>query len=424
MSLHSIAENEVEFRTFHRFYKAVVSDGEKSSHFVTIEGINFEVKRGNPVPDAGASSVLSSTWLTREYQICLKCHSNYAFGTNPPALGSFTGGTPIGTNGMTRYTNIAMEYQSPDSHTGEGTATTPSGATFTLNNHRSWHPVMRPTGRTPAIRNANPNNWRAPFNGAVGTQTMYCTDCHGSDTATIDGAIPRGGIDGFPWGPHGSNNDFLLKGKWSGNRVVNVDGTGNIGTGGPGSSPEAMGLGGEGHLCFKCHEFDQYGTASDTAFGMGMGMGMGPGGVVSQNSGFATAGCMGGCMGATLNNLHIYHHAVVNTFRCNLCHVAIPHGWKNKVFLVNLNDVGPEGGQVPGTQMRIGGGGAGMAGGAGGAPAITIDPYYNRAALKVVNFALSGQWVPANCGSSGPPGNGATGVNWMFMSSEACNNLP
>jgi acetyl-CoA carboxylase biotin carboxylase subunit len=43
--LHSIAENEVEFRTFHRFYKAVVSDGEKDPHFVTLEGINFEVKR-------------------------------------------------------------------------------------------------------------------------------------------------------------------------------------------------------------------------------------------------------------------------------------------------------------------------------------------------------------------------------------------
>ena len=24
------------------------------------------------------------------------------------------------------------------------------------------------------------------------------------------------------------------------------------------------------------------------------------------------------------------------------CHVAVPHGWKNKSLLVNLNDVGPE----------------------------------------------------------------------------------
>jgi hypothetical protein len=132
-------------------------------------------------------------------------------------------------------------------------------------------------------------------------------------------------------------------------------------------------------------------------------------------------------MGATLNNLHVYHHAVVATFRCNLCHVAVPHGWKNKVFLVNLNDVGPEAGLAPGTQVRNGAGGAGGMGGGGaggGAPAVTFPPYYNRAALKVASFATSGNWVPANCGSSGAPGNGATGVNWMFMSSEACGNLP
>ncbi len=42
---HAIVENKIEFRTFHRFYKAVVSDGEKGIRFVTMEGINFEVKR-------------------------------------------------------------------------------------------------------------------------------------------------------------------------------------------------------------------------------------------------------------------------------------------------------------------------------------------------------------------------------------------
>jgi hypothetical protein len=134
-------------------------------------------------------------------------------------------------------------------------------------------------------------------------------------------------------------------------------------------------------------------------------------------------------MGGPIQNLHAYHTAIVSTWRCNLCHVAIPHGWKNKVFLVNLNDVGPEGNEAPGTQLRNGaGGGGGMMGGGGGgggvAPAFTRGPYYNRAALKVVNFQQSGQWTPADCGSAGPPGNGAVGVNWMFMSSEACNNLP
>jgi hypothetical protein len=63
-------------------------------------------------------------------------------------------------------------------------------------------------------------------------------------------------------------------------------------------------------------------------------------------------------------------------------------------------------------------------GGGGGAPAFTRGPYYNRAALKIVNFKVSGQWLPGDCGSAGAPGNGAVGVNWMFMSSEACNNLP
>ena len=397
-----------------------------STAFMSIP-INFNVKRGNP--GIGGSTAINAPYVTREYQVCLKCHSNYAyndannnFGTTPqrPRLGSFTGGTPSGTNDLTTYTNQAMEYQSPADHRGEGTSGSPTGAAgaFAANNHRSWHPVMQPTGRSGPVRNADPTNWRTPFQ-TIGSQTMYCTDCHGSDTDTATrGVIPRakaaGGSneDGFPWGPHGSINDFLLKGQWSGNRTTDTDGTGNLGTGDAGS---------ENHLCFKCHEYNQYGNAG--LGGMG-GMGGGGGGV--QNSGFATPACGGGCMGGPINNLHVYHTGVVATWRCNLCHVAIPHGWKNKVFLVNLNDVGPEGGEAAGTQLRNGAGGGGMMGGGGGgaAPAFTRGPYYNRAALKVASFATSGQWTPANCGSAGAPGNGVVGVNWMFMSSEACNNLP
>lgn len=373
---------------------------------------SFTVKRGDPT--IGASTAVTSPYLTREYQLCFKCHSNYSFGTTPPMLGSSGGGTPSGRNGMTQYTNIAMEYQSPAAHMGEGTAANSgSAAAFSGNNHRSWHPVMAQTGRTPGVRQANPNNWIAPWNSAVGTQTMYCTDCHGSNTPAGT-AVPVGGEDGFPWGPHGSDNDFLLKGPWSGNRTTNTDGSGNLGTGGPGS---------QNHLCFRCHQFAQYGDATGGGGGMGGG-GMGGGGA-AQNSGFATAACGGGCMGGTLNNLHVYHHPLVATFRCNLCHVAVPHGWKNKVFLVNLNDVGPEGGLPAGTQVRNGAAGGGaMGGGGGGAGAYTNGPYYNRAALKVASFATSGNWTPANCGSAGAPGNGVTGVNWMFMSSESCNNLP
>ncbi|WP_455218800.1 hypothetical protein [Kaarinaea lacus] len=396
--------------------------------FMTIP-VSFDVKRGSP--GIGASTAINAPHVTREYQVCLKCHSNYGyndqnnnFGTTPlrPQLGTFTGGTPPGTNDLTIYTNQAMEYQSPADHMGEGTSGSATGAAgaYAANNHRSWHPVMRQTGRSSGVRGgADPTNWRTPFQ-TIGTQTMYCTDCHGSDTDTAnDGVVPRpkagGGSneDGFPWGPHGSINDFLLKGEWSGNRTTDTDGTGNLGTGDAGS---------ENHLCFKCHEYNQYGQA-----GLGGGMGGMGGGATAQTSGFATPACGGGCMGGPINNLHVYHTGVVATWRCNLCHVAIPHGWKNKNFLVNLNDVGPEGGEAPGTQLRNGAGGGGMGGmgGGGGATgAFTRGPYYNRAALKIVNFAVSGQWSPNDCGSAGAPGNGAVGVNWMFMSSEACNNLP
>ena len=98
---------------------------------------------------------------------------------------------------------------------------------------------------------------------------------------------------------------------------------------------------------------------------------------------------------------------------CMWCHTAVPHGWKNKNFLVNLNDVGPEGGLTEGTQRRN-----------GTTAGYVNGPYYNRAALKVVQFGASGLWQPTFCGSAGAPGNGATGVNWMAGSSEACNNVP
>lgn len=363
--------------------------------------ITYTVKRGDP-PVNGPTDV-GQPYLTREYQLCFKCHSNYAFGATPPLLGSFRGGTPSGTNGMTRYTNIANEYNSPISHQGEGTAPNSGAAAgWATNNHRSWHPVVRETGRTPAVRMADANNWLAPFNLAVGQQQMYCTDCHGN--ATDPGTpIPSGGENGNVWGPHGSTNIFILKGPWSGDTATGT------------------GAGQPTHLCFKCHQYDQYanaaGAAQNSGFALGGGMGcmMGGGGGGMGGAAGGAAGGMGGmmCMPNTPNNLHIFHAGAVTNFRCNLCHIAIPHGWKNKVLLNNLNDTGPEIGNAPGTQVRN-----------NTTTRFVGDPYYNQASLKVFSFATSGTWSPANCGSAGAPGNGATGVNWMAMSTEACINTP
>ena len=102
-----------------------------NSEFTQIP-INFNVKRGLP-PNGVSMSGDPNTYnyVTREYQICLKCHSNYAYddvdgiaGHNyagRPALGVMGGSTPSGTNNMTVYTNQSMEFQVPIGHEGEGT---------------------------------------------------------------------------------------------------------------------------------------------------------------------------------------------------------------------------------------------------------------------------------------------------------------
>jgi len=185
-----------------------------------------------------ASTAVGSPWVTREYQVCFKCHSDYAYpddnlfpsGNTRPELGSpGTPSTVTSRNLYTRYTNQAREFQAPLTHKGApGSQGTDAGAGYNTNNHRSWHPVMDTTGRTTAQRNnASANSWLAPWNANVGNQTMHCTDCHGSNTA--GGSITPAA--GSAWGPHGSTNNFLLKGLW------------DTGTGSGQSNA----------LCFKCH---------------------------------------------------------------------------------------------------------------------------------------------------------------------------
>jgi hypothetical protein len=397
--------------------------------------LTFDVKRGDP--GAGGNTDVSATYLTREYQLCMKCHSNYAYGSTPPPLGYTSGLTPAGTNALLTYTNQGMEYQSPPTHRGEGTPAdlSPTGAydggaacTNTTNdgngtplvitgrldpqgnctdyvndNHRSWHPVIRETGRTPAVRNAAADDWRPPFNTGVGIQTMYCTDCHGSRT---DGntIVPVNGENGYPWGPHGSNENFLLKGSWSdqtGENTVNFANEADPSNG----------------LCFRCHDPKQYARTAISPCGPNSGN-CTPADPAVLASGFRRQVGGGGCLQFLGINLHIGHASVVNNFRCTYCHVAVPHGWKNKVFLANLNDIGLEAGLPPGTQVRY----------TGFAPSGTgryyQGPYNNGAALKVRKFARSGEWLDVNCGSAGTPGNNVAGVNWMNNSSESCVNMP
>ena len=336
----------------------------------------YSVKRGDP--GASVDTSVAATYVTREYQVCLKCHSDYGYpdnnvypGGNRPSLGR-TGGTPVGSNNLTIYTNQAKEFQAPASHQGAVTGlNSGAGSNYANNNHRSWHPVTGPTGRTIA----NAATFRSPWGNAIGTQTMYCSDCHGSNTAD-NTVVPPGGENGTPWGPHGSNNNFLLKGLWNSN--VGADSRGDNG-------PNANGL------CFKCHNPNTY----------------------ANRNGTGTTGFSGGG-----GNLHALHTDKMERIRCNWCHVAVPHGWKNKALLVNLNDVGPEAGRAGNEEWRMSASGQ----------AYNQEPYYLNAKLKVRTFATSGNWVETNCGSNNSAATFGTNTNntqngrdWMRS---VCANPP
>lgn len=345
---------------------------------------DYDLKRG-----VGTGTAATALHVTREYQICLKCHSDYAYDDNNiypsgtrPNLGDSGGGTTSGTNGLTQFTNQAKEFQAPTGHRGEVSASNTGAGTqwdgTGDNNHRSWHPVMDSTGRSLGTRSiaTGANPFMAPWNGTadVGNQTMYCSDCHGSNTAN-NSVVPTGGEDGSPWGPHGSTNNFVLKGAW------------NAQTGG--NSRDVPATDPNNGLCFKCHDFRSYADRN------GNGNESGFGGPKSQN-------------------LHAFHADKIGQMHCTWCHVAVPHGWKNKALLVNLNDVGPEAGLPAGTEIPSD----------ASNDVYNQQPYYLGAKLKVITFAPSGQWQDSNCGSNGRnvAGNDRqTGKDWM---QDVCSNPP
>lgn len=326
----------------------------------------FTVKFGQP----GTAVDRAQSYLTREYQLCFKCHSNFAYtddgkyggaiatagvaspvdtngdASGRPRLGSVlgsAGGTPSGTNFMSTYTNQAAEFAVRANDTNTGTDQGASGA----NLKRSWHPVTYPTGRTLALRGISTNPFRTPFTN-VGTQTMYCSDCHGAEGSWTGGSGPN---HATVQGPHGSTNSFLLRAPWRA-----VTGESNL-----------------NDLCFNCHNSGTYAGSNDS----------------SSDTGF--------CCDQKSNH-HNYHNSsrTNQDWRCSICHVAIPHGWKNKAFLVNLRDVGPEAGLAAGTLIPT-----------NGTNVYNSPPYYMGAKLRVTTWQASGSWTVGSCfsGESGMNNN-------------------
>lgn len=129
----------------------------------TVAG-DYVVLQGDPsdstLEETAPGAYTGAMHVTKEYQVCLKCHSGYA-------------------NGVGK-TDQAMEFQPVNDAAGSG-----------VNNNRSWHPVMDATNRGLA------DAMNTPFDAATGTgnQTMLCSDCHSNDN-------PAG-----PVGPHGASGN-------------------------------------------------------------------------------------------------------------------------------------------------------------------------------------------------------------------------
>ncbi|TAK51079.1 MAG: hypothetical protein EPO24_16215 [Bacteroidetes bacterium] len=123
-------------------------------------------------------SFVEANPVVQENQICYKCHSYYGFGD---AVNGVT--TIIGPSGE-YMTDQAMEFNPANS---------------------SAHPVqvsLDVQDGSPMPRALTATQMTGDWS-MVGSQTMYCSDCHGNDQVT-SASVPQG--------PHGSNVRFMLTG--------------------------------------------------------------------------------------------------------------------------------------------------------------------------------------------------------------------
>jgi predicted CXXCH cytochrome family protein len=143
-----------------------------------------------------------------QHQLCLKCHSYYAFGASPPA--DPYGIIPGGLN-----TDQAQEFNP---------------------NNASYHPVAAP-GKNDfkmTVSGVVYDYSSSLINGMTPNSTMTCGECHSDSDPVLPGLKGPHGADVWPivWGPY----DFT---------------TGQIGT--------------QNHICFKCHDPTVYGAASGSS---------------------------------------------------------------------------------------------------------------------------------------------------------------
>lgn len=119
---------------------------------------------------------------TKEYQICFKCHSY-------KGLQDADGVSPYTSMSGQLLTDQAMEFN-PNNKSAHPVVVTANNQTGSY---------IRSGGSRKGITSAQ---ILSPWQANIGNQTMYCSDCHGSDNEN----------SGDPKGPHGSSSKYMLKG--------------------------------------------------------------------------------------------------------------------------------------------------------------------------------------------------------------------
>jgi predicted CxxxxCH...CXXCH cytochrome family protein len=223
---------------------------------------------------------------TKEYQICFKCHSYYGLQD---------------ADGITDYT------------TPSGAIMTDQAMEFNPKNY-SLHPVtvglsdtgVRGTGSDAPYDplSLTADQMSSPWATNVGEQTMYCSDCHGTNDENA----------GDPKGPHASSYKYMLKGPnkyWP----TKSDGTtlwelNDITSTGPADL-----------FCRNCHIIRDSSGWKNNVHSVSMGMGGG-----HQN------------------------------MTCVECHVAVPHGSKRSRFIgygVNATNPDPSPYNYNGNSLKV-----------------------------------------------------------------------
>ncbi|TLM80534.1 MAG: hypothetical protein FDZ70_00305 [Actinobacteria bacterium] len=255
-----------------------------------------------------------------EWQLCLKCHSKYAWGnqTIPTVI---TGGAPTthGTAGITSpvvMTDVGADFSPkqfaihPLFAPGKNQPTTAT-ITYSKASGAVWSDVIV-WNTSPARRSITPSSGldHAFVDGWRANSRVTCSDCHGSSA-----------VNALTDGPHGSANRWMMSGLNTGIKVTITGGTVEY-------ANSALGATAPDNFCINCHRSSVYGTGEK-----GFPAGVQDGEALSR-VGHSGAGLRDACNDGTL--------LPMAGFGCWACHGA------------NNTDGEPKNGNIHGNSMAPG----------------------------------------------------------------------